>query len=410
MSACLACGRPISPFLSFGPMPIANGFLTPDRFAEEPFFELAVGFCEGCAMVQLTRLVDRSKLFHEEYPFFSSTSTRMAAHFERLADLVLERFAAPPDPFVVELGSNDGVLLRHVAARGVRHLGIEPARNVAEVAAARGVRTVSRFFDETLAAAILADDGPADAVIGANVICHIPYIHSVLKGISLLLKPDGVFIFEDPYLGDIVQKVSYDQIYDEHAFYFSVLSVRGLVAGHGLEVFDIAPQPVHGGSMRYFVARAGARPVSGAVERQRRLEEELGLGRPETYARLRGRIERSRDQLVALLRGLKADGKRVVGYGATSKSTTVTNYCGIGPDLVEFISDTTPAKQGRYSPGVHIPVRPNTEFVRDYPDYALLFAWNHRDEILEKEQAYLAAGGGFVEYVPTVRTTGGGPT
>jgi methylation protein EvaC len=232
--------------------------------------------------------------------------------------------------------------------------------------------------------------------------CHIPYLHSVAEGIRLLLKPTGVLIYEDPYLGDIVEKTSYDQIYDEHAFYFSVASVSYLFGAHGMEVVDVAPQSVHGGSMRYVIAHKGSRPVSQAVERQRAKERSLGLHQPSTYKQVSRNIERSRDELMRLLRELKRQGKRVVGYGATSKSTTVTNYCGITPDLVEFISDTTPIKQGKFSPGVHIPVKPYAEFASRYPAYALLFAWNHGEEIMGKEGAFVAAGGKWISYVPKV--------
>ena len=210
-------------------------------------------------------------------------------------------------------------------------------------------------------------------------------------------------MYEDPYLGDIVEKVSYDQIYDEHAFYFSVTSVSYLFEEHGLEVVDVMPQNVHGGSMRYVIAHKGAKDISAAAIAQRKKEEELGLHLPETFERLRRNIETSRDKLVEILAGLKKEGKRVVGYAATSKSTTVTNYCGIGPELVEFISDTTPIKQGKYSPGAHIPVKVYEEFCGNYPEYALLFGWNHAAEIMAKEQKFMESGGKWIIYVPEVK-------
>ena len=233
--------------------------------------------------------------------------------------------------------------------------------------------------------------------------CHIPQLHSIFAGIKTLLKPNGVLIFEDPYLGDIIEKTSYDQIYDEHVFYFSLKSINHLVGQHGMEVVDVIPQSVHGGSMRYVVSRKDYRSVTEAVGKLRAEEEALGLHRPETYQRLRRNIERSRDELTDLLQNLKRQDKRVVGYGATSKSTTVTNYCGITPDLVDFISDTTPIKQGKFSPGAHIPVRPYQEFAANYPDYALLFAWNHAAEIMAKEQNFRRVGGKWLLYVPRVK-------
>lgn len=402
MTPCAICKSPVEPFISFGRMPIANGFLTEAQFADEHFFELAVGFCVRCRMVQLTEQLDREKMFHKNYAFFSSTSSYMAEHFRRLAESVRVTHLTGKDPFAVEIGSNDGILLQNYASAGIRHLGIEPSANVADVARGKGVNTVCEFFDEALARRIVAEHGQADAFLGANVMCHLPYLHSVAAGIQLLLKPRGVLVFEDPYLGDIVEKTSYDQIYDEHAFYFSVMSLDHLFAEHGMEIVDVAPQPVHGGSMRYTVAHKGAHAPSAAVDALRAKERALGLGEPATFDRFRRKVEASRDDLMKLLRRLKAERQRVVGYGATSKSTTVTNYCGITPELVEFISDTTPIKQGKFSPGAHIPVRPHTEFAKQPPDYALLFAWNHGAEILAKEQAFAAAGGKWITYVPKV--------
>jgi methylation protein EvaC len=274
---------------------------------------------------------------------------------------------------------------------------------VADVAIKKGIRTVCKFFDENLAREIVAEHGQADAFLGANVMCHIPYMHSVVAGIAILLKPGGVVMFEDPYLGDIVEKISYDQIYDEHAFLFSLASISYLFEQHGMQVVDVQPQNVHGGSMRYIIARQGVYPISQAVQTQRDKENSLGLRRAETYDQLRRNIEHSRDALKALLENVKLQGKRVVGYAATSKSTTVTNYCGITPDLVEFISDTTPIKQGKYSPGAHIPVRPYEEFKTRYPDYALLFGWNHGEEIMANELAFKSAGGKWILYVPQVQ-------
>jgi methylation protein EvaC len=304
------------------------------------------------------------------------------------------------------MGSNDGIMLQNFAAADIRHLGIEPSKNVAQVAIDKGIKTVTEFFGADLARRIVAENGRVDAFLAANVMCHIPYQHSIVEGIKILLKPTGVALFEDPYLGDVIEKTSYDQIYDEHTFLFSVASVSNLFERYGMEVIDVEPQTTHGGSMRYVIAHKGARTVSPKVKAQRDKECALGLHLPETYDRFRRNCEESRAQLMNLLTDLKARGKRVVGYGATSKSTTITNYCGITADLVEFISDTTPIKQGKYSPGAHVPVRPYDDFVKNYPDYALLFAWNHAAEIMEKEKAFSATGGKWIIYVPRVAVLG----
>jgi len=402
MKKCLICQTPIEPFIDFGNMPLGNGFLLPQEFAEEYRFPMRVGFCPVCTMVQLLEQPDRERMFHENYAFFSGTSRYMALHFKAFAEHVMADYLPGSDPFVVEMGSNDGIMLQNFAGARIRHLGIEPSRNVAQVAMDKGINTVTRFFEAALARRIVADYGQADAFLAANVMCHIPYIHAIVEGIKILLKPTGVVLFEDPYLGEVLEKTSYDQIYDEHTFLFSVTSVRYLFEKYGMEIIDVEPQTTHGGSMRYVIAFKGARSVSPRVDRQIEKERSLGLGQPETYQRFRQSCERSRDQLLALLTELKAQGKRVVGYGATSKSTTITNYCGLTPELVEFISDTTPGKQGKFSPGAHIPVQPYEDFVRDYPDYALLFAWNHAQEIMDKEEAFRAAGGRWIVYVPEV--------
>jgi len=400
---CRVCHAGIAPFMSFGRMPIANGFLKPEDIRKEYFFELAPAFCEQCGMFQLMEQPRPEKMFHEQYAFYSSTSRYMQRHFEAFANAVIEDvLAGRADPLVVELGSNDGIMLRHFQQRGIRHLGVEPSANVADVARSQGIRTVSAFFDSGLAKDIVAEHGRADAILAANVMCHIPDLPGVAAGVQCLLKPDGVFVFEDPYLGDMIAKTSYDQIYDEHVFIFSATSVRRAFAPYGLELVDVVAQITHGGSMRYTLAAKGSRPATVRVAEQFAKERAQGLDKAETYRQFKQNCENSRARLMQTLNELRAQSKRVVGYGATSKSTTVTNYCGITPQHVEFISDTTPIKQGKLSPGAHIPVYPAAEFSRAYPDYALLFAWNHGAEIREKEQAFIAAGGRWIVYVPKV--------
>lgn len=403
MPKCLICEHLFEPFISFGKMPIANGFLKKEELPKEYYFEMKVGFCSACGMVQLVEQPDREKMFHENYAFFSSTSNYMAEHFKRFSEWVRAEYFKAADPFVLEIGSNDGVMLTHFAKAGIRHLGIEPSKNVAKVAQEKGIRTISEFFDERLASRIKSENGSADAVLSANVMCHIPYLGSVAQGVKNLLKPTGVFIFEDPYLGDVIEKTSYDQIYDEHVFLFSLRSISNLFKKYDLELVDAIPQITHGGSMRYVIAHANARPISARVHELRTREQELGLDKPGTYDKFAKNVARSRDDLMTVLRKLKGEGKRVVGYGATSKSTTITNYCGITPDLVEYICDTTPIKQGKLSPGAHIPIRNHEEFAKNYPEYALLFAWNHEKEIMAKEAQFSSGGGKWISYVPSVR-------
>ena len=389
--------------MTFGKMPIANGFLTSDQISSEYFFELAPAFCSECGMVQLIEQPSAEKMFHENYAFFSSTSKHMQNHFKAFANYIMDsHFKNREVPFVVELGSNDGIMLRNFKEENVKHLGVEPSANVADVAREQGIQTISEFFNLELAKRIVDEYGNADAVLSANVMCHIPDINSVAEGIAYLLKDDGVLVFEDPYLGDVITKTSYDQIYDEHVFVFSATSVSAAFGRHGLELIDVLPQVTHGGSMRYVLAPKGSHKVSENVSVIFDKEQAQGLDKIKTYHAFKANCEKSRNDLVALLNILKSEGKRVVGYAATSKSTTVTNYCGIGPELIEFISDTTPIKQGKLSPGAHIPVKSYAEFSKNMPEYALLFAWNHAKEIFENEEAFKAQGGKWISFVPKV--------
>ncbi|QYC42721.1 Sarcosine/dimethylglycine N-methyltransferase [Nonomuraea coxensis DSM 45129] len=400
--ACRICSGRLHPFADFGSQPLSDAFAAPGDPAEPFAFHLAAGVCAGCSTVQLLEEVPRERMFHADYPYLSSGSAVMREHFESLAKRLLTTELTGPDPFVVELGCNDGAMLAVIADAGVRHLGVEPSGGVADVAAAKGVRVRKDFFEAATAAAVLAEDGPADVVYAANTLCHIPYLDSIMEGLDTLLRPGGVFVFEDPYLGDIVERASFDQIYDEHFYYFSATSVRGLARRHGFELVDVERLPVHGGEVRYTLARQGARTPAPAVAELLAAEEAAALHEPATLRRFAARVAGTRDRLVTLLTGLRDQGARVYGYGATAKSATVLNYCGIGPDLITFVSDTTPAKQGRLTPGSHIPVRGPEAFADPYPDYAVLFAWNHAAEIMAKESGFGAAGGTWILYVPEV--------
>ena len=402
MKKCLICKSEIEPFISYGQMPIANGFLTEKKVSTEFSFHMQMAHCANCHMVQLIDTPDRDMMFNENYAFFSGTSDAMKIHFREFAEDVKSRFLTGEDPLVVEIGSNDGIMLNNFKEWGVRHIGIEPSANVAEVAKERGINTVVQFFDEQLAEQIVAKNGQADAFIAANVMCHIPYFHSIVAGISKLIKKTGIVIFEDPYLGDVIEKTSYDQIYDEHTFLFSVVSINYIFSKYGLEVIDVMPQETHGGSMRYIIGHKGVREISERALKQMQKEKDLGLDKVETYDRFRENCETSRRELKGLLEKLKSEGKSVAGYGATSKSTTILNYSDIGPELISFISDNTPIKQGKVSPGKHIPIEPTETFRNNYPDYAVLFAYNHAKEIMAKELEFVAKGGKWILYVPNV--------
>jgi methylation protein EvaC len=401
-SRCRVCDGTVHEFLDFGRQPLSDAFLDPAASRPEFFFRLATGICRSCSMVQLMEEIPREEMFHEDYPYLSSGSLFMREHFGRLAERLRSTELTGPDPFIVEIGCNDGVMLKALADVGVRHLGVEPSGGVARRAAAKGIRVRNDFFEEATARSIRAADGPADVVYAANTLCHIPYMGSILRGVGELLAPDGVFVFEDPYFAEIVERTSFDQVYDEHFFYFTATSVQAMAARWGLELVDVERLPVHGGEVRYTLARAGARAPAASVAALLAAEAASRLSEPDTLERLAARVTANCAALVSLLREVTGQGKRVVGYGATAKSATVLNHCGIGPELVPFICDTSPTKQGRLTPGSHIPVRDPGAFADPYPDYALLFAWNHAEEIMAKEQEFRDAGGRWILYVPEV--------
>ena len=399
---CRVCGGEVTEFLDLGDQPLSDGFLTEADLPKEYFYRLAVGACAECTMVQLMEEVPRDLMFHADYPYYSSGSAVMRKHFEATARELCETRLTGEDPLLIEIGCNDGVLLGTVRDAGVRHLGFEPSGSVADVAREAGLRVRTEFFEESTAARARATEGPADVVYAANTICHIPYLDSIFRGVDAVLRQDGVFVFEDPYLGDVVAKTSFDQIYDEHFYLFSAHSIRAAARRFGFNLVDVRRLGVHGGEVRYTLARAGAHTPTAAVAELLAEEQDRGLGNLDTLRGFADHVHRIREDLVALLRRLKAEGATVAAYGATAKSATVANFCGIGPDLVSYVSDTTPAKQGKLTPGRHLPVRPPSVFAGSYPDYALLFAWNHADEIMAKEQGFRQSGGKWIRYVPDV--------
>jgi methylation protein EvaC len=401
---CRVSNSFLQKFLDFGIQPLGNGFLDKKDFGSEFFYNMSMGFSEESFMVQLIDQPKPEQMFHDKYAFFSSTSKYMHKHFENFAlDVLNSGFISNKSPFIVELGCNDGILLKNFANKKIKHLGIEPSKNVAREANKNGVQTVSDFFTENLAKEIVDQYGKADAFLAANVMCHIPDILGVAKGIKAILKSKGVVMFEEPYLGDIISKNSYDQIYDEHVFLFSLHSIKFLFNLVDMELIDAIPQTTHGGSMRYVLAHKGAHQINPSVDHLLAQEKKQKLDRFSTFINFGLEVEKSKRELIKLLQEIKSKGKTIAGYAATSKSTTVLNYCNIGVDLISYISDTTPIKQGKFSPGMHIPIVPYENFVSNPPDYAFLFAWNHMDEIMSKEKNFRTNGGNWITHVPKVR-------
>ena len=401
MSLCKICNNDLETVISFGKMPISNRFVS-DLAEDEFVYDLSIGFCPECFMVQLEECVDPGMMFNEDYAYFSSISKAMEDHFEEMASEIIDIVSEKPSPFVLELGCNDGIMLKHVAVHGIPHLGIEPSANVAASARQKGVHVLEDFFNATSASEIKNRYGQADVICGANVMCHIEDINSVFEGISILLKPEGIFFFEDPYLADIIKKASFDQIYDEHVYYFSGLAVSELAKRHGLQLVNMVPQEVHGGSMRYYLSKGSENRVTKNIGALLAVEKGLNLHLLKGYVSFKKRVDSISSDFKNTLLKIRAEGKRVAAYGATSKSTTFLIYSKVGVDLIDYVSDTTPTKIGKYTPGTHIPVKSHEHFLLDNPPYTVLLAWNHKREILEKEKEYREKGGKFITFFPEV--------
>jgi methylation protein EvaC len=397
---CLICSKTILPFVDFGNMPIANSFMKIVN-ENEYLFSMQMAFCKNCHMVQLVEQPAREKMFHENYAFFSSTSDFMKNHFYKFYEEIKKKQKLNEKSLVVEIGCNDGIMLENFVNSKIPCLGVEPSKNVAKVARQKGIEVFENFFDKPLAEILEKKYGKADVIFSANVMCHIPYLGSVFEGIHNLLKPTGIFAFEDPYLGDVMNKNSFDQIYDEHVFLFSALSIQKIAKLYELELINVQPQNSHGGSMRYTLAHKGQKKISNKVNQLINDEKKLGLNKKNFYFGFEKNINKIKKDLINLLLRLKKEKKKVVGYGATSKSTTIINYFDITKDLIECIYDTTPGKFYTFSPGKHLPILPYSEFRKSNPDYVVLFAWNHANEIMQKEKEYMK-NRNWILYVPQV--------
>jgi SAM-dependent methyltransferase len=397
---CRVCGEDsLYPFLDLGSMPPSNGFVaSPDE--EEQFFPLEVVVCDACNHVQLQHTVDREFLF-SEYHYFSSASDPLLEHFGAYADAVESKYLDDGD-FVVEIGSNDGVLLSQFGET-ISTLGVDPAENVAEAARERGVETITELFAPDVAETIVAEYGTADAVCANNVVGHIDDLHGLMEGLDTLLAPEGVFVMEVPYLIDLLSNHQFDTIYHEHISYFSVRALERLVEQFDMQVVDVDRVDVHGGTIRAHIQRQSAdRTPERIVSDLEHLELAMGLDRRETYDDFADRVERTRTRINTLLDLLDDEDVSIVGYGAPAKGNVLLNYCDIGPERLDYLLDTTPKKQGTYSPGMNVPVRSPEAFQDDPPEYAFLLAWNYKTAILEKEAAYRESGGQFVVPIPYV--------
>jgi novobiocin biosynthesis protein NovU/D-mycarose 3-C-methyltransferase len=403
LERCRICGSgALAGFLDLGETPLANAFVAPDR-ADRPEqrFPLEVLRCAGCGLVQLSVVV-RPDILFGRYLYATSASAPMVEHFASLADEIVRRFA-PRGSLVVEAGSNDGVLLRHLSRGGATVLGIEPAGNLAEQANAEGLETWTEYFATPVARRVVAERGRAQVVVANNALAQIDDLRDVAAALDVLLADGGVFIAEVPYLAHLLERVEYDTIYHEHLSYFALAPLETLFSQVGLELFDVRHLPTHGGSIRVYAGRRGAHPPTAELATARATERDAHLGDATAYARFAERVAASREALRALLADLVRGGHRVAGLGATAKSCTLLHYCGIGSETIGFIGDSTPQKQGLLTPGTHIPVRNEAALFEDGTDRVLLLAWNYADAIMRRHADFIARGGRFVHPIPLAR-------
>ena len=404
-SACRICrGAKLSRVLSLGPTPLANGFLRESELhLPEHYFPLDVNLCKTCGLVQLAHVVDPRVLF-KDYVYVSSTSPVFVAHFETFAKKVFRRFNLSKKSLVIDIGSNDGILLKPFREIGVRVLGVEPDRFIAGLARKDGTPTVSEFFTPGTAKRIVRKYGLAYIVTATNVCAHIDDIHAVVRGVKTLLKKDGVFIIEVPYLADFLEKNLFDTVYHEHLSYFSVTALNNLFDRTKMKIVDVGRVASHGGSLRVFVQKSAVVGTpSPRVRTLLSLEARKGFNNAKTYKEYELRIITNRAKLLALLSGLKRRGKRIAGYGAPAKGNTLLNFFSIGTEILDYIVDDSPHKQGKYTPGKRIPVVSREKLLLAPPDYLLILAWNFADSIIAKHEEFIRRGGRFIIPVPVPR-------
>ncbi|MGE0701965.1 MAG: methyltransferase domain-containing protein [Hyphomicrobiaceae bacterium] len=399
---CRLCGSPLHHTLvDLGMSPLCESYLAAgDLDRMEPFYPLRVMVCGSCLLVQLNAYVAPEHIF-TEYAYFSSYSTSWVAHAKDYADSIERRLGLGRDSLVMELASNDGYLLQHFLPKGIPVLGIEPAANVAEAARAKGVETLVDFFGVRLASQLAAEGRKADLIAANNVLAQVPDLNDFVAGMAIALKPEGVVTIEVPHIAKLIAERQFDTIYHEHFSYFSLYSMEHMARRNGLKVIDVEELWTHGGSLRVHLALEGSvRARSAEVDRVLADEAAAGLHSLETYTGFEERVRALKRDLLALLIDLKRQGKSIAGYGAPGKSATLLNYCGIGPDLIEFTVDRNPYKHGRFTPGMHIPIHAPEAIDAAKPDYVVILPWNLKTEISRQLRHIGSWGGKFIVPIP----------
>jgi SAM-dependent methyltransferase len=397
---CRSCGAAeLVSVLDLGTTPLANSLVAPvNRDEIEPRYPLELLFCEVCSLVQISQTVSPELLFRE-YVYFSSYSETMLQHAHESAGELIEQRKLNRDSLVVEIASNDGYMLKNFLVAGVPTLGIEPAINIAPAARANGIPTISEFFNDELAAQLVAEGKRADVILANNVVAHVPELNGLVAGIKKLLKPDGVLVMETPYVKDMIDGLEFDTIYHEHVFYYSLTALENLFRRHGLRSQDVQRLSIHGGSLRVTAGLDCA--VSNPTVTMLLIEERAaGIETRTYYRQFADRVMCLGKDLKVLLSNLKANGNTIAAYGASAKGSTLLNVFGIGAEFLDFVVDRSPHKQGQLTPGTHLPIYPPERLLECLPDYVLLLTWNFADEILAQQAEFRAHGGRFIIPIP----------
>jgi SAM-dependent methyltransferase len=406
---CRICGANLEePFLSLGKSPVANSLLTrEDLHKMEPYFPLDLYVCQSCWLVQLEEFEAPEKIFSSDYPYFSSYSESWLKHCKNYAEMMIERFGFDKNSFVVEVGSNDGYLLQYFKEHNIPVLGVEPAENVARTAIEKGIPTDITFFNTSYARKLREKGKLVDLIIGNNVLAHNPNLHDFVEAMKVALKPNGIITMEFPHLMRLIQENQFDTIYHEHFSYFSFYAVKKLFSLHELEIFDVEEIPTHGGSLRIYAKHKGANSkllaTTKRVEELLKKEKDFGLFDLQTYSNFRKKVEATKRAFLLFLIQAKNEGKKIVGYGAPAKASTLLNYCGVRTDFIDYTVDRNPHKQGKFIPGVHIPIKHPDKIKEDKPDYVIIFPWNIKDEIMEQLKYIREWGGKFVVPIPELK-------
>ena len=385
---CKFSGIKITPFMSFGKMPMANAFLNKDQFKNEFFYNLEVGFSPKYYLFQINDYPVSKKIFNDDYPFYTGKSNYMIKHFKDFSDWIKKNYLQSTSK-IIEIGTNDGTFLKNFSKKNISHCGFEPSKKIAQIARKKGLNVISNFFNKKNANKLNKFKKKTDVVFAANVICHIPDLNDLIQGIDIVLSKKGVFIFEEPYLGSMFKKVSFDQIYDAHIYMFSLLSIREIFKKYDFDLIDAYPQTTHGGSMRYVIARKNERTISDRVNKIINNEIISNMNSLKACKTFKEKCEISKNRFKKKLLTYKNQGKRICGYAASAKSTTLLNYSQINKNIIEFIVDSTNEKIGKFSPGMHIPVVSPNYFRKNLCDVMVLLSWNHKKEILIKEKKFI---------------------